>query len=38
VAQVVAHRDDPDNFIIWHSMCPNVAGVIGAAVLLVRLG
>ena len=32
VAQVVAHAEDPDNFIIWHAMCPNVAGVIGSAV------
>lgn len=32
VAQVVAHSEDPDNFIIWHAMCPNVAGVIGSAV------
>lgn len=32
VVQTVVHREDPNNFVIWHAMCPNVAGVIGSAV------
>lgn len=32
VVQTVVHQEDPSNFVIWHAMCPNVAGVIGSAV------
>jgi sodium ion-translocating decarboxylase beta subunit len=32
VSQMMAHRDDPQNFILMHAMGPNVAGVIGTAV------
>ncbi len=32
VAHTVAQEEDPQNFIIWQAMCPNVAGVIGSAV------
>jgi oxaloacetate decarboxylase beta subunit len=32
VAQMMVHREDPNNFVIWHAMCPNIAGVIGSAV------
>jgi oxaloacetate decarboxylase beta subunit len=32
ICQVVAARDDPQNFVIMHAMAPNVAGVIGSAV------
>jgi oxaloacetate decarboxylase beta subunit len=32
VVQTVVHEEDPTNFVIWHAMCPNVAGVIGSAV------
>jgi oxaloacetate decarboxylase beta subunit len=32
VVQTVVHKEDPNNFVIWHAMCPNVAGVIGSAV------
>ncbi len=32
VVQTVVHQEDPNNFVIWHAMCPNVAGVIGSAV------
>lgn len=32
VSQMMAHRDDPHNFILMHAMGPNVAGVIGTAV------
>ena len=32
VSQVVAHKEDPHNFILMHAMGPNVAGVIGTAV------
>jgi oxaloacetate decarboxylase beta subunit len=31
VVQDMAHREDPDNFILMHAMGPNVAGVIGTA-------
>jgi oxaloacetate decarboxylase beta subunit len=32
VAQVVAQKEDPQNFLIMHAMAPNVAGVIGSAI------
>ncbi|PDW01616.1 sodium ion-translocating decarboxylase subunit beta [Candidatus Viridilinea mediisalina] len=32
VAHNVAQEEDPQNFLIWQAMCPNVAGVIGSAV------
>lgn len=32
VSQMMAHRDDPHNFILMQAMGPNVAGVIGTAV------
>ncbi|MBP1468072.1 sodium ion-translocating decarboxylase subunit beta [Candidatus Chloroploca sp. M-50] len=32
VAHMVAQEEDPQNFLIWQAMCPNVAGVIGSAV------
>ncbi|MCG3210980.1 MAG: Glutaconyl-CoA decarboxylase subunit beta [Anaerolineae bacterium] len=32
VSQMVAHENDPQNFVITHAMAPNVAGVIGSAV------
>ncbi len=32
VAQIVAAREDPTNFVLMHAMGPNVAGVIGSAV------
>ncbi len=32
VSQMMAHREDPHNFILMHAMGPNVAGVIGTAV------
>ncbi len=32
VAHTVAQAEDPQNFLIWPAMCPNVAGVIGSAV------
>jgi sodium ion-translocating decarboxylase beta subunit len=32
VSQMMAHREDPQNFILMHAMGPNVAGVIGTAI------
>ncbi len=32
VAQTIAQKEDPNNFILMHAMGPNVAGVIGSAV------
>ncbi len=32
VAHTVAQEEDPQNFLIWQAMCPNIAGVIGSAV------
>jgi oxaloacetate decarboxylase beta subunit len=32
VSQMVASKEDPNNFLIMHAMAPNVAGVIGTAV------
>lgn len=32
VSQVVAHQEDPQNFLIMHAMAPNVSGVIGSAI------
>lgn len=32
VAQLVAHQEDPNNFVLMQAMGPNVAGVIGSAV------
>ena len=32
VVQTVAHKEDPQNFLLFHAMAPNVAGVIGSAV------
>lgn len=32
VSQVVAQKEDPNNYILMHAMGPNVAGVIGSAV------
>lgn len=32
VAQIIAQKDDPTNFLLMHAMAPNVAGVIGSAV------
>ncbi|NJK79402.1 MAG: sodium ion-translocating decarboxylase subunit beta [Chloroflexaceae bacterium] len=31
-SQMVAHRTDPQNFVIMQAMAPNVAGVIGSAI------
>jgi oxaloacetate decarboxylase beta subunit len=33
VCQMVGAREDPQNFLIMHAMAPNVAGVIGSAVV-----
>jgi len=33
VSQVVGAKEDPHNFLIMHAMGPNVAGVIGSAVV-----
>lgn len=33
VAQRIAQEEDPSNFILMHAMSPNVAGVIGSAVV-----
>ncbi|MCP4623565.1 MAG: sodium ion-translocating decarboxylase subunit beta [bacterium] len=33
VAQEVAHQEDHDNHILMHAMGPNVAGVIGSAIV-----
>jgi oxaloacetate decarboxylase beta subunit len=42
VSQVVGQKENPGNFLLMHAMGPNVAGVIGSAivagVLLVMLG
>jgi len=42
VVQVVAQEEKPGNFLLMHAMGPNVAGVIGSAivagVLLSRFG
>ncbi len=42
VCQVLGAKEDPQNFLIMHAMAPNVAGVIGSAVvagvLLATLG
>ena len=32
VANMTAQKEDPQNFLLLHAMCPNVAGVIGSAV------
>ncbi|NJN15860.1 MAG: sodium ion-translocating decarboxylase subunit beta [Oscillochloris sp.] len=32
VAHGVGQESDPQNYLIWQAMCPNVAGVIGSAV------
>ena len=31
VAHMVALEDDPENFLIYHAMGPNLAGVFGTA-------
>ena len=31
VVQEMAHKEDPQNYILMHAMGPNVAGVIGTA-------
>lgn len=33
VAQEMAYREDPDNHLLMHAMGPNVAGVIGSAIV-----
>jgi oxaloacetate decarboxylase beta subunit len=33
VSQVEGQRADPGNFLLMHAMGPNVAGVIGTAVV-----
>ncbi len=33
VAQEIAHHEDPENHILMHAMGPNVAGVIGSAIV-----
>ena len=33
VSQVVAQKEKPGNFILMHAMGPNVAGVIGSAIV-----
>ncbi|HUT52694.1 MAG TPA: sodium ion-translocating decarboxylase subunit beta [bacterium] len=33
VAQEVAYREDPENHLLMHAMGPNVAGVIGSAIV-----
>ena len=32
VSQKVGQEENPDNFLLMHAMCPNVAGVIGSAI------
>ena len=32
VVQVEAHRENPRNFLLFHAMAPNVAGVLGSAI------
>ena len=33
VVQRMATKEDPENFILMHAMGPNVAGVIGSAIV-----
>lgn len=33
VAQVVGQKENPENFLLMHAMGPNVAGVIGSAIV-----
>jgi len=33
VVQRIASKEDPENFILMHAMGPNVAGVIGSAIV-----
>lgn len=33
VSQVVGQKEDPSNFLLMHAMGPNVAGVIGSAIV-----
>ena len=33
VTQVVGQKENPDNFLLMHAMGPNVAGVIGSAIV-----
>jgi len=33
VVQKVGQKEDPTNFLLMHAMGPNVAGVIGSAVV-----
>ena len=33
VAQDIAYHEDPDNHLLMHAMGPNVAGVIGSAIV-----
>jgi oxaloacetate decarboxylase beta subunit len=32
VVQTAAHKEDPQNFLLFHAMAPNVSGVIGSAI------
>jgi oxaloacetate decarboxylase beta subunit len=33
VVQMVGQKEDPENFLLMHAMAPNVAGVIGSAIV-----
>ncbi len=33
VVQMVGQREDPSNFLLMHAMAPNIAGVIGSAIV-----
>jgi len=33
VVQKMAAKEDPENFLLMHAMGPNVAGVIGSAIV-----
>jgi len=32
VSHIVAHEENPNNFLIYHAMGPNLAGVFGTAI------
>jgi oxaloacetate decarboxylase beta subunit len=32
VSHIVAHQENPNNFLIYHAMGPNLAGVFGTAI------
>ena len=33
VSQMVGQKEEPSNFLLMHAMGPNVAGVIGSAIV-----